>query len=212
MKELFRKINELLQQNKLYYLFILLFFCIGIVLGVYTVKYMNISDKSDLSNYFTSYINSLTKSSTNYGSILLSVLKKNITIIIPIFLMSFLFFGGPIILILDLVKGFSIGYTFAFLLTTYNNKGFGIAFSSIIPQNLIYIPCIILLSIISLNLSVEKFKKKFNKGVWGGGFKSLSNMLVPLGLVVLFFSLGIIIETYLSPNLIKFIVIKFYQW
>lgn len=210
MNGLLRKINEAFTRNKLYYLFILLFFCVGIVLGVYTIKYMNEGDKIDLSNYFTSYINSLLKNNTNYGGLFFSVLKKNLLLIIPIFLMSFLFFGAPIILILDLIKGFSIGYTFSFLITTYSNSGIGVAFVSIVPQNLIYIPAFIILSIISLSFSIEHFKSRFLKKSWNVRFNPKSDIIFLLLLFILF-GLGAVIETYISPNLIRFVVTKFYQ-
>lgn len=210
MRDLLKKINEAFTKNKLCYLFILLFFCVGIVLGVYTVKYMNEGDKTDLSNYFTSYINSLLKNNTNYGALFFNVLKKNFLFIIPIFLMSFLFFGSPIILILDLIKGFSIGYTFAFLITTYNNSGIGVAFVSIIPQNLIYIPGFIILSIVSLSFSIEHFKRRFLKKGWNVKFNPKSTVVF-LGLLIILFGIGALIETYISPNLIKLIVTKFYQ-
>ena len=210
MNGLLRKINEAFTRNKLYYLFILLFFCVGIVLGVYTIKYMNEGDKTDLSNYFTSYINSLLKNNTNYGGLFFSVLKKNLLLIIPIFLMSFLFFGAPIILILDLIKGFSIGYTFAFLITTYSNSGIGVAFVSIIPQNLIYIPAFIILSIISLSFSIENFKSRFLKKSWNIRFNPKSDIVFLLLLFILF-GIGVVIETYISPNLIRLVITKFYQ-
>ena len=210
MKDLLKKMNEAFRKNKLYYLFILLFFCVGVVLGVYTVKYMDEGDKTNLSNYFTSYINSLLESNTNYGSLFFNVLKKNLLLIVPIFLMSFLFFGAPIVLIIDLIKGFSVGYTFAFLITTYSNSGFMIAFISIIPQNLIYIPAFIILSIISLSFSIEHFKSRFSKKAWNFKF-NIKNHVIVIVLLFILFGIGSIVETYISPNLIRFVVTKFYK-
>lgn len=210
MKDLLKKMNEAFRKNKLCYLFILLFFCVGVVLGVYTVKYMDEGDKTNLSNYFTSYINSLLESNTNYGSLFFNVLKKNLLLIVPIFLMSFLFFGAPIVLIIDLIKGFSVGYTFAFLITTYSNSGFMIALISIIPQNLIYIPAFIILSIISLSFSIEHFKSRFLKKAWNFKFNFKNNIIVIVLLFILF-GIGSIVETYVSPNLIRFVVTKFYK-
>lgn len=210
MKALVKKIGNAFEEQKLYYLLVLLFFCVGIVLGVYAVKSMNPTDRQDLTSYYTSFINSMGKKPIDYGILLLEVVKKNIFLIVPIIIFSFTFFGSPIILALDLIKGFTIGYTFTFLLTTFNGQGLGIALSSVIPQNIIYIPSIIALSIMALSISTTKFKEKFirktpiknlilNKG-------GINILIILLCIVVI----GIVVETYICPNIIKFVVTKFY--
>lgn len=210
MKALVEKIGNAFEEQKLYYLLVLLFFCVGIVLGVYAVKSMNPTDRQDLTSYYTSFINSMGKKPIDYGILLLEVVKKNILLIVPIIIFSFTFFGSPIILALDLIKGFTIGYTFTFLLTTFDGQGLGIALSSIIPQNIIYIPSIIALSIMALSISTTKFKEKFirktpirNLILNKGGI----NILIILLCVVV---IGIVVETYICPNIIKFVVTKFY--
>ncbi|MEG1481596.1 stage II sporulation protein M [Clostridium sp.] len=210
MKELAKKIGHAFEEHKLYYLLVLLFFCVGIVLGVYAVKSMNITDRQDLTSYYTSFINSIGKKPIDYGILLLEVLKKNIILIVPIIIFSFTFFGAPIILGIDLIKGFTIGYTFTFLLTTFDGEGLWIALSSIIPQNIIYIPCIIALSIMALSLSTTKFKEKFirktpikNLMFYKGGI----NILIILLCIIV---IGIVVETYICPNIIKLVVTKLY--
>ena len=210
MKKFMQKINETLRENKLCYLFVLLVFCIGIVIGIYMVKYMNDVDKKDLAGYFTTFVNGVGERSVDYGTLLIDVVKKNMLLIIPMIIFSVTYFGAPIILFLDLVKGFTLGYTFAFLMTTFEGKGIGLALTSILPQNLIYIPGFIILSVLTLTLSMNKFRERFSKRPMHSSFsvKTIGNtVLVLVSLLVL----GIVVETYLSPNIIKFVVSKFYM-
>ena len=188
-----KKVNIGFNSRKGYFFIVLIMFCLGLSFGLYTVKYMGPADKNDLINYFTSFANSLGNDQINYGSLLVEVVKKNVIIILPIFLVGLTFFGGPVILIIDLLKG----------------KGFGLAMISIIPQNLIYIPCIIGLSIIGLSMSTESFKRRFFKKNKGDSLFS-EGIVKKLAVIAVLFIAGILVETYISPMLIKFVVTKFY--
>jgi len=209
MNYLLTRLNATFRDKKAYFFIVLIMFCLGISFGLYTVKYMGDSDRSDLTNYFLSFTNYIGNEPINYGNLLFEVIKKNILIIVPIFLLGLTFFGAPIILVLDLLKGFTLGYTFSFMVTTFEGKGIGLALVSVIPQNLIYIPCFIALSVISLSMSTERFKGKFfkngkNKTFLGDG---ILNKLI---IIIILFVIGILVETYVSPSLIKFVAKKFY--
>ena len=211
MKKFLQKISDTLREQKLLYLLVLLFFCIGVVIGVYTVMYMEETDRNDLTSYFNSYITGFGVNSADYGKLLITVLKKNILLIVPIVLLSFTFFGSPFILIIDFIKGFSLGYTFTFILCTFNGRGLGLAAISIIPQNIIYIPCLIILSVIGLYLSSTIFKEKFFKHQIISKLEILKSSKNLFIIVLGLFLLGVLIETYVSPNIIKFVVNKFYN-
>ena len=209
MNYLLTKLNDTFRDKKAYFFIVLIMFCLGISFGLYTVKYMGASDRNDLTNYFSSFTNNVGNEPINYGRLLFEVIKKNIIILIPIFILGLTFFGAPIILILDLLKGFTLGYTFSFMVTTFEGKGLGLALVSIIPQNIIYIPCFIALSVISLSMSTEKFKSRYFK--YGNAKTSFfGDVLNKLVIIIILFSIGILIETYISPSIIKFVAKKFY--
>lgn len=204
-----KKMNIGFNSRRGYFFIVLIMFCLGLSFGLYTVKYMGQADKNDLINYFTSFAKSLEENQINYGSLLIEVMKKNLIIILPIFLVGLTFFGGPVILIIDLLKGFILGYTFSFMATLFQGKGFGLAIISIIPQNLIYIPCIIGLSIIGLSMSTENFKRKFFKKNKGDSPFS-EGTLKKLAIITILFIVGMFVETYISPILMKFVATKLY--
>ncbi|NSB25763.1 putative membrane protein SpoIIM required for sporulation [Clostridium saccharoperbutylacetonicum] len=91
MNYLLNKLNATFRDKKAYFFIVLIMFCLGISFGLYTVKYMGTSDKRDLTNYFSSFANSIGSQPTNYGNLLFEVIKKNILLIIPIFLLGLTF-------------------------------------------------------------------------------------------------------------------------
>ena len=52
MNVLMSRFNATLRDSKGYFFIVLIMFCLGISFGLYTVKYMGLSDKNDLMNYF----------------------------------------------------------------------------------------------------------------------------------------------------------------
>lgn len=208
MNYILDKINIIFKDKKAYFFIVLMMFCLGISFGLYTVKYMGEADRNDLISYFNSFTSSIQGQPINYTELLFEVIKKSLILIIPIFIFGITFFGFPFILILDLLKGFTLGYTFSFIVSAFEGKGLLLGIISILPQNIIYIPCFIALSVIGLDMSAEKFKEKVFKKSKAKNI-SMGDMLNRLIIIMILFILGIIIETYISPFMIKFVAHEF---
>lgn len=205
-----QKLNSNFKENKIFYLLVLSFFFIGILLGSYTIKYMDKVNANDLSNYFTEFIRSLDIQSLKSGELLINIIKSNIFIILIIILLGFTSFGWGIVLIIDLIKGFTLGYTFSFLITTFEGKGIYVAIASIIPQNIFYIPFFIGISIVSLEMSSSKLKSKIFKVSANYKLKK-EGIIIKYGFFLILFLIGIIVECYISPGLIKLVLTKAYK-
>ena len=201
------KLNNSYRENRIYYFMVLIFFCVGIALGAFMVKYMNVNDSTDLSNYFSSFTESILVSQIENTKLFFNILIKISITVVIIIILGFTVFGIPFILLIDLIKGFTLGYTFTFLLTTFNGKGIWLAIVSILPQNIFYIPSFIVLSIISIEFSATKLRYKFfNKGTINTIVKK--ELIFKIGVLVCIFITGVFIESYICPNLMKFIVSK----
>lgn len=208
--EIISKLNLNKKENKFYYFMVFIFFCVGIALGTYIVKYMSARDATDLTSYFSTFTESIAKEAVNNKVLLFNILKKNLILITIIIALSFTVFGTPIILLLDLVKGFTLGYTFSFLISTFDGKGLWLALASTIPQNIIYIPCFIALSIVGIEFSSTKLKDKFfNKGKVNTIVER--ELILKIGVLACVFIIGTLIEAYLGPNIIKFVVTNVYK-
>lgn len=208
--EIISKLNLNKKENKFYYFMVFIFFCVGIALGTYIVKYMSARDATDLTSYFSTFTESIAKEAVNNKVLLFNILKKNLMLITIIIALSFSVFGTPIILLLDLVKGFTLGYTFSFLISTFDGKGLWLALASTIPQNIIYIPCFIALSIVGIEFSSTKLKDKFfNKGKVNTIVER--ELILKIGVLACVFIIGTLIEAYLGPNIIKFVVTNVYK-
>lgn len=207
---LMEKLNSNFKENKLFYLLVLTFFFVGILLGAYTIKYMDGVDAKDLSDYFTVFLQTISTKEVVTKDLILNVLTKNIIFILLIIALGFTTFGAPIILLIDLIKGFTLGYTFSFLLTTFEGEGIWVALVTTIPQNLLYIPFFVGISIISLDMSLLKMKEKFFNGSRMNK-AMLKRNIVKFGIFLIIFVIGVIIESYVSPGLIRLVVTKAYK-
>ena len=208
--EIINKLNLNKKENKFFYFMVFIFFCVGIALGTYIVKYMRASDASDLTSYFSTFAQSIVKEPVNNKALLLNVLKKNLILLTVLITISFTVFGTPIILLLDLIKGFTLGYTFSFLISTFEGKGLWLALVATIPQNIIYIPCFIALSIVGIEFSSTKLKDRFfNKGKVNTIVER--ELILKIGVFACVFIIGTFIEAYICPNIIKFVVTNVYK-
>ena len=200
---LINNVNKHIQEN--FWLYIISILCVftGIILGIYSVKYMGEFERNDLVNYLMNFIDPSDTKGISYKLIFLQSIKNNLPVIIFLWFLGLTIVGIPIIIIIDLLKGFTVGFTFSFMISGLGKSGIGIAILGVLPQNLIYIPCIIFASVVSMEFSIMLLKNKFNKQ-WTS---SISGRIIFYSIIfiviIAFLFIGIIIESYVTPYFVK---------
>ncbi|MFL0196908.1 stage II sporulation protein M [Clostridium sp. WILCCON 0269] len=202
-------INSHIKNNFWLYIISLLCFFTGIVIGIYSVRYMGGFEKSDLLSYLKDFTKTVNSGSINYKSIFLETLKNNVPMILAVWFLGLTMIGIPVILIIDIIKGFTIGFTMSFVISGMGVQGMWFSLLGVLPQNIIYIPCIIFSSVLAMEFSLMLFRDRA-RVQWKSHilvrFTSYSMSFLLICVVML---IGFFMETYLTPNMIKLIASSF---
>ena len=203
---LISNINKHIQENFWLYIISILSVFTGIILGIYSVKYMGQIEQSDLINYLMNFIDPSNTNGISYKLIFFQSIKNNLPVIIFLWFLGLTIVGIPIIIFIDLLKGFTVGFTFSFMISSLGKNGIAIAILGVLPQNMIYLPCIIFASVLSMEFSIMLIKDKFSKQ-WTS---SISSRIIYYSVIFIvlsaFLFIGIIIESYVAPYFIKNLV------
>ena len=101
--------------------------------------------------------------SIDKGILLNNCLKQNIIVVILIWFIGCTIIGIPILFGIILYKGFCIGYTIsAVIATTEFRKAISFIILSLLPQNIIIIPTILLITVSGIKLYKNRADKTYN--------------------------------------------------
>lgn len=204
MLRLNETIRRHLSDNIISYAVIVFFFILGISLGALTVRNIDIDTKSNVKEYIDGFISISRTDSVHSIEILKQSIKFNLITSVALFLAGLTYAGIVIVPLISAFRGFCLGFTVAFLTDSLGRGGFLLSLVSILPQNLVYIPVVIVFCVCSISLSFAILRSKLNKK----GNEAMSYIWsVTMTAVFLFVIMtgGSIIESYITPYLIKLV-------
>lgn len=201
-------VNKHVQNNFWLYVVSLLCVCTGIVLGIYSVRYMGGFEKNDLLSYLNNFSTTINSQGVNYQSVFIETVKSNIPILAAVWFLGLTMIGIPVILIIDIIKGFTIGFTMSFVISGMGIKGMWFSLLGVLPQNIIYVPCIIFTSVLAMEFSLMIFKDRNNRQWTSSIWVKVTSYSLSFVLVSIVMFLGFFMETYITPNMIKFIIVS----
>lgn len=187
------------------YLIVIFLFIFGISLGALTVNNIDEVAKTDAKIYLEGFLELTSQNQLQSESILKQSIKFNLYFAMVLFFSGLVYVGIIIIPILVAFRGFCIGFSIAFLTGNVEDNGFLLSLGSVLPQNMIYIPVIIVMAVISFNYSMWALRSKYFKK---SGTSSRLFTIYALSMLVLIILLvaGSIVEAYITSLIVKLIV------
>lgn len=172
---------------------------------VYGILFINNADGEKAMNITSSIenIQSLIKQgdSIDKGILLNNCLKQNIIVVILIWFIGCTIIGIPILFGIILYKGFCIGYTIsAVIATTEFRKAISFIMLSLLPQNIIIIPTILLITVSGIKLYRYIMKDKNKDNIKIELIRHTIISLIALVAIII----ASFIEVYISTNLLLF--------
>lgn len=197
-------IRRHLTDNIFSYAIIFFFFILGISLGALTVSNIDIDTKSNVKSYIDGFISISRTDSIQSAEILKLSLKFNLATTAALFISGLTYAGLILVPAITTFRGYCLGFTIAFLTDSLGKGGFLLALVSILPQNLVYIPILLVFCVCSLSFAFAVLKSKLNRKRSEVGEYLVSFALTSLVLFLMLMG-GSIIESYITPYLVKLV-------
>lgn len=194
-------ITRHISENRWQYLLLTTIFLAGVFLGNSQVSGLDGTVKSYLLSLVDKYIEGGITGNFQGSSVVFAAFTNQAYLVIAVWFLGLTVIGLPLILGLIFLRGFSLGFTLGFLIGEKAGGGIIIALLAILPQNLVYIPFMIIWAVVATNFSLQVLRAR------GSGFTDVVRGLISYTLLMLAFLLlflmGAFIEAYLAPWLLS---------
>ena len=181
-----------------------LLFIIGLFIGVMIINNCDNDSLEEISTYINNFIDNLKNTeSINKTELFLDSVKNNAFLALILWLAGTTIIGVPIVLILILLRGLSLGYTVSMVTYTLGTfKGIEFCFISILLKNLLFIPALLTLGVSSIKLykSIIQDKRKENIKI-----EIIRHSIISI-LMLLILVLSSIVDAFISVPFIKIMV------
>ena len=193
-------ISNHIYENLKSYIIVTIILLIGIVLGVIYINNINQDLANEIKEYINNFVNTLKDNYTiDKVELMKNTIISNSILVVTMWFVGSTVIGLPIVLGIIAYRGFCIGYTISAALITLGSPG-GIIFSisSMLLQNLLFIPAILALGVSGIKLykSIMKDKRRENIKI-----EIIRHTLFSIFMLIILL-VASVIETYLSTELI----------
>ncbi len=192
-----------IRNNFLKYLVLIIIFVLGIVAG--QVKSGSLGEETK--GYLLTLLDQLIDHGASYkqgGNLFISAAGSQIKSVALMWFLGLTVVGVPLILGLIFVRAFSLGFTLGFLVQEKGSLGIVVILTSILPQNLIYVPFLLIGAVLCVNFSLFLVQGRFlaRTELWQN-FVLYTLAMIGITLILL---LGAAAESYLSPWLLTLVL------
>lgn len=198
-----QKIIEHISSNIDLYIKVIIIFIIGICIGIAIVNQLPENSLQSIYEYINNSLNVL-KENTEISKIqmLKSSLFKNVVIVLLIWFFGLTLLGGFVLYFLILIIGITFGYTLSAIMTSLTFlQGILFFITTLLFQNIIYIPAIIYLVVHGLKTQKSILNKQ-NTSIKYIVVKHSAYCIIVMILLVI----ASLIEVFVSGNLIYYVI------
>lgn len=201
-------IQSHLRENLSLYLFIIVLFTMGVSFGAVIVNSLSLSQKQELTGYLGQFFQQVNGGmEMNPQSAFQHALGDHLKYIGFMWILGLSIIGLPVILVMIFLKGLVIGFTVGFLVNQWSWNGLFLAGLSVLPQNLIVIPAVIIVGTAGISFSLRLIRSRFlrrGEPIYHY-FLRYSLLIVFMGLLL---GVASLFEAFVSPQLMKQIVLS----
>ncbi len=198
-------VRRYVQEHMALYIFVAVIFVMGVIFGALMVNALSLQQKQEISGYLSGFFYMIDQQTDFDGKqSVLDTFGMHIKWLVLIWILGLSVIGFPLILILDFLKGVLIGFTVGYMVGQLSWKGMLFALVSVVPQNMIIIPVILICSVTAITFSLYLIKNRFlqRKDTVSRRLLSYTAVTVSMAVVLLGVSL---FESFVSPVLMKWV-------
>lgn len=201
-----REFTQHITRNLRLYLGLLIAFAVGICAGAFTVNGLGATQAQELKNYIEGFLKLLGNQDINNSDLFKSSFLESIKVALLLWVLGVTIIGIPFIFLAIGIRGFIIGFSSGFISSVLGLKGLIFILITVIPKEIIILPCVLCLGVSGVNFSLSIIKRKKN-AVSSQSLKTSFASYMLLGVLLMaVITCGVLVEAYVSSSLAKLIM------